>query len=58
MLAGFPQHIMRFVVHALPHRWSMSGTVDRILFDNAARLELLNQFFDDFFAIRVFFLNC
>ena len=32
VLTGFPQHIMCFVVHGLPHRWSMSGTMGEILF--------------------------
>ena len=27
---------MCFAVHALSHRWSMSGTVGRVLFDNEA----------------------
>ena len=35
-LAGFPQHILCFVVHALPHGWSMSGCVGRILLDDVA----------------------
>ena len=35
--SGFPQHIMCFEVLGLPHRWSMSGTVGRILFDDVAR---------------------
>ena len=37
VLPSFPLHIMCFVVHGLPHRWSMSGTVGGILlFDNLA----------------------
>ena len=36
VLSGFPQHIMCFVVRGLPQRWSMSGTVGRILFDDVA----------------------
>ena len=34
--AGFPQHIKYFSVRALPHRWSMFGTVGRIHVDNVA----------------------
>ena len=35
MLAGFPQHIMCFVVHTLSHRWSMAPRVG-FFFDNVA----------------------
>ena len=35
VLAGFLQHFMCFKSHALPHRWSMSGSMGRILFDVA-----------------------
>ena len=37
VVSGFPQHIMCFVVHGLPHRWSMSGTVERTLCEDVAR---------------------
>ena len=36
VLAGFLQHFMCFAIHALPHRWSMSGSTGRVLSSNVA----------------------